>query len=72
MTDFAERLKAIAELKHDWDSYGSPPPTSAAIEAARRMLAGLFVCPTSGGGVQIDLGGDFSVHIDADGSVQND
>lgn len=45
------RLNELARLGPDWDSYGAPPPTEAALAAADRLM---FV-PTGEGGMQIEL-----------------
>jgi len=34
-----EALDELAQLRHDWDSYGASPPTAAAISAAQGLLA---------------------------------
>jgi len=58
-------LDALSALQKDWDSFGSEPPTSEAILAARKLIAEAsrdcmlphFVGPISGGGVQIEWRG---------------
>ena len=62
-------LDRIAGLRADWDSYGSTPPTSVALETARRLIITVYrnsllsartpslpysVAPLSGGGVQLE------------------
>lgn len=62
-------LDRIAELRTDWDSYGSAPPTSMAVEKARRLVITVYqdsllsarnpslpfsVAPLSGGGIQLE------------------
>jgi len=56
------RLGEIANLPQDWDSYGSRPPTSAAVEIVMDLLSKIDnfnlpstrVVPVSGGGVQLE------------------
>lgn len=58
-----EKLESFKALGKDWDSYGGYPPTPAAIEAAKRLLEGLFVCPVCDGTISITLGDDEEVTI---------
>lgn len=68
-------LHRIAGLQADWDSYGSAPPTSVAVETARRLINTVYrdsllsarapylpfaVAPLSGGGVQLEWRGETS------------
>ena len=59
-TTLPNRLQELLDLPPNWDSYGSPPPTKAAIDTASRLLENLgvpfpFVAPISGGGIQIEI-----------------
>jgi hypothetical protein len=36
-------IKALAELKDDWDTYGSPPPSAAALQTAWREVLDLWM-----------------------------
>ena len=66
-------LDRIAGLRADWDSYGSTPPTSVAVETARRLINTVYrdsllsarnpslpfsVAPLSGGGIQLEWRGE--------------
>jgi hypothetical protein len=66
-------LERIARLGADWDSYGSAPPSSEAVKAARRVIGTVYqeallsarnpalpysVAPLSGGGVQLEWRGE--------------
>jgi hypothetical protein len=56
------RLGEIAKLPENWDSYGSPPPTSIAVDIVMdlllkiddRNLPSARVVPVSSGGVQLE------------------
>jgi len=56
------RLGEIVNLPQNWDSYGSPPPTSTAIEIVMDLLLTIDnpslpaprVVPVSGGGLQLE------------------
>ena len=56
------RLGELAELPHNWDSYGSPPPSSIALEIVMDLLLKIddpnlpstHVVPVSGGGLQLE------------------
>jgi hypothetical protein len=59
----ARQFRAIANLPHGWDSYGSPPPDADKLEAGWRLLLRLcqagdlpkpHINPTRDGGVQFD------------------
>jgi hypothetical protein len=63
MEDVAKQFRAIANLPHGWDSYGSPPPDIRKLDSAWDLLACLcgvsdfpkpHVNPTPDGGVQFD------------------
>jgi len=66
-------LKRIAGLGVDWDSYGSAPPASVAVETAGRLIETVYrdsllsartpylpfsVAPLSGGGIQLEWRGE--------------
>ena len=74
-------LIRIASLPHNWDSYGSPPPSKVATKVALNLLIHIRieylpcarVTPVSGGGVQIewDTGRrTLEMEILADGSIE--
>lgn len=70
------KLRELALLSSDWDSYGSVPPTADAIESAQFVLDQLFrnhhISPVSGGGIQFDFcigNNDVEISIDPEGSV---
>lgn len=76
----------LAELPHDWNSYGSPPPTSAAKSAATNLVGMLnairatfpalptpYIAPVPSGGIQFEwrLGDrELELEILRDGSVE--
>jgi hypothetical protein len=78
--DTTASVLRLKQLAHDWDSYGSPPPTSASIEKALQIIASVdkhfrsmlddktspyAVVPLPGGGVQLEWRGDNSeIEID--------
>jgi hypothetical protein len=77
-----DRIRALAELEPNWDSYGAAPPTAVAIDMAVRMVqwyirppaAGhLSAVPTVTGGVEIvgiDVDGDeWSIEFDSGGWI---
>lgn len=57
-----KRLNVVLDLPENWDSYGSPPPTQEAANAAMAILTGIAmdyfvtprVVPVSGGGLQLE------------------
>jgi len=61
------RLDEVAALKDNWDTYGSPAPTSAAIATARKILQATAI-PISGGGVQLDWD-DCDIEIGPNGRI---
>ena len=63
------KLDELAALPPGWDSYGSAPITPLAIERARQMLEHLHISPTSSGGLCLDMGPDFDVYINPDGTI---
>lgn len=76
-----KRLIAIRDLPHNWDSYGSPPPSESAIDAAIQLLIGIDldelasprIVPVSGGGVQLEweVGArELELEIINDGSIR--
>lgn len=63
LEEAARQFRAIANLPHGWDSYGSPPPEVGKLEAGWRLLLRLcqardlpkpHINPTRDGGVQFD------------------
>lgn len=67
----AEKLDELGSLEKDWNSYGAPPISAAAIETASKWLDHVFVGPMNDGGIQIEwhmAGLDFEIEIKADGS----
>ena len=63
LEDVAKQFRAIADLPHGWDSYGSPPPDVRKLDAAWNLLICLcqgsefpkpHVNPTPAGGVQFE------------------
>ena len=44
-----KRLESFRELKQNWDSYGGLPIHPAAIDRAKKLIEGFFVCPISDG-----------------------
>lgn len=71
--DTIANLNRIAGLGVDWDSYGSAPPASVAVEAAGRLIETVYrnsllsartpclpfsVAPLSGGGIQLEWRGE--------------
>jgi hypothetical protein len=56
------KLFQLLALPHDWDSYGSPPPSEVAVTAAVHLILGIDIdyfvspriVPVSGGGVQLE------------------
>lgn len=54
----------------DWDGYGNPPPSAAAIATATHLLTEAQVTPMSHGGLLVEWrNGDFTVEIDEDGAI---
>jgi len=75
------RLGEIVKLPHNWDSYGSPPPTRVAVETVvdlllridDRNLPSARVVPVSAGGVQLEWrvpGRELQLEISGDGTAQ--
>ena len=61
-----DRARKLCDLPRGWDGCGSPPPSPRIVRAAEDLferlrdvipteLADPFVCPVSGGGVQIEI-----------------
>ncbi len=70
MKEALERLESFKSLGEDWDSYGGKPISTAAIETAKKMLEGFFVCPLSDGTVEISFGNEeWVLKIDEAGDV---
>lgn len=78
--DVYRSLREFAHLSIDWDSYGSPPPSSELVDRAVHLIRQLdperFVAPTvapvSGGGVQVcwELERVLDVHFMPDGGIE--
>ena len=76
-----EQVIELLNLKQDWDSYGSCPPTEEAAVSALQLIFNIRHIPTdefrlvpvSGGGIQVEgtISGD-EVLISADGLVVKD
>jgi hypothetical protein len=75
------RLGEIAKLPHNWDSYGSPPPSSTAMDIVMDLLLKIddpnlpstHVIPVSGGGVQLEWNlspRELQLEISSDGTAQ--
>ncbi|MGH7825502.1 MAG: hypothetical protein ACREQ7_10070 [Candidatus Binatia bacterium] len=75
------RLGELVKLPHNWDSYGSPPPTRVAVETVvelllridNRNLPAARVVPVSGGGVQLEWcvpGRELQLEVSGDGTAQ--
>ena len=65
-----KRLDELNSLEKDWDSYGGLKPDHTAIEKARKLLEGLFVCPINDGNIGITLGDEeVTLIIDNQGGV---
>lgn len=65
----AAHLSHLRELQHDWDSYGSIPPTEEAIVLAERIINEQpTVVPRSGGGVQIEWPSGAEIGITPEGT----
>jgi hypothetical protein len=75
------RLGDIVRLSPNWDSYGSPPPTSTAVGIVMdlllkiddRNLPSAHVVPVSGGGVQLEWrqsDRELQLEISGDGTAQ--
>ena len=68
-----ERINSFAELKDNWDSYGSRPIDPRAIEAAKQIIGGWQAVPMNGGGVQLEIhcpAGEIEIEIGPDGVVK--
>ena len=79
-----KKVLGLTSLPHNWDSYGSPPPSQVAIFASFGLLNSIpktvfedlplpFVAPVSGGGIQLDWNvgtRELELHIMPDGSTQ--
>ena len=65
------QAEKLLRLKEDWNSYGAPPISSLALEAAMRCLNGIVLVPTAKGGVTLELhmnGMDLELEFAPDGS----
>lgn len=70
MDKLLDRIESLANLKEDWDSYGSCKISPLAIIAAKRIATGWQAVPMNGGGVQLEIhvpGGE--IEIGPDGKV---
>lgn len=83
----SQRLTEFHALPGDWDSYGAPPISNRAIDAARQLLlrlprrlgeigdAGPYaVAPLASGGIQLEWRGNrraLEIEIDADGRLSS-
>lgn len=66
-------LDRLADLKANWDSYGAPALSSAALKVARTMLDAPQVVPTPGGGIQLEWHQDgLDIEIVIPAGVAND
>lgn len=64
------QAEKLSRLKADWNSYGAPPISPIAIQAAMDLLNQIALVPTARGGVQIELHTDrwdFELEFGADG-----
>jgi len=62
-------VTALRALRWNWNSYGAPPITEAAIEA----MANFYVVPASDGGIQLEAhfgGKDFELEISPEGKMK--
>ena len=75
------KLRELLSLPHNWDSYGSPPPTAIAVNRAIRVVLEITsdvfllprVVPVPGGGVQLEWSfreRELEIEIDDKGSVE--
>lgn len=71
------RLKSLAALRDDWDSYGAKAPDVRAMERARQVCVVLAfapsLVPTTSGGVQLEWhrdGLDIEIDIPAEGATE--
>lgn len=62
-------LDCLAKLPEKWDSYQGKPISLLAIGRARLLLQHLHISPLADGGVQLDMGDDFEVTINPDGTI---
>ena len=79
--DALRNVGELSELPHNWDGYGSPPPSEGACEAAARLislmesfpLAAPEIGPASGGTLQMEWAcnrRELELHVLADQSVE--
>jgi hypothetical protein len=80
LAEISKRMDEIASLAHDWDSYGSEPPSPAAVRTARTLVREVLnkvpvsaqgsaapgcILPLSGAGVQIEwYGAGATIEVD--------
>ncbi len=70
--DWRARLDGIAEScsRYGWDSYGAPPVTPQAIQAANVLASSLDMVPTVFGGISILLASEgVTIELDEHGLV---
>ena len=79
--DAIKKLFQLLALPHDWDSYGSPPPSEVAVKTAGRLILDIGldyfvsprIVPVSGGGVQLEwrVGSrELEIEINDEGSAE--
>lgn len=54
--ELAKKIDSLLGLEENWDSYGGRPISKKATMMAKFFTEGLFIAPTSEGGIQITLG----------------
>lgn len=63
-------LSGLRALRDDWDTYGAPPITDAAIRTGEAV----FFVPCSNGGIQVEMhagGMDIEIEVRPDGTVES-
>jgi len=67
--EWEKRLQHLAAMPDNWNSYGSPPITPAALAAARKWLTSIVIVPRNNGGLMlgVDENGQ-AVSVEPDGS----
>jgi hypothetical protein len=64
------KLESFRRLQKNWDSYDGLPISNYAIDRAKLLLEGLFVCPRNDGSVIISLGDEeVTIIVDDQGDV---
>lgn len=73
MTDrLNDKLVGLARMKANWDGYGSPPVSTAALDVAFRLADSITFMPTADGGLQMEIQSrslDIEITIAPDGKV---